>query len=168
MDFDVIDLDRTKRTFAIRGHARDFLHQFDGSVIALSKDGVAAIEARVRNFGDEELRAVGVGSGVGVGETPGTVEGDGGGSFIFEFVAGIARAIAGRISALDHEFGNYTMEDGAVIKRDAMLLDLTDGTGPVPGAVREADEIGDSDWRYLGKERAMQIASGGMDDRDRF
>jgi hypothetical protein len=76
MDFDVRDLDGTKRAFAVGRHASDFLHQFDCRVIALAKNGIAAIEAGVGNFSDKELRAVGVRSGVGVGETAGAIEGD--------------------------------------------------------------------------------------------
>src|SRR5208337_1677412 len=153
-DFDVRDLDGMDRGFAVHGHARDFLDQFDRSIIALAEDGVFAIEARIGNFGDEELRSVGVGSGVGVGETPRAIELDRGRSLILEFVAGIARAIAGGISALNHETGDHAVKDGAVIKWDAVLLGVRDGAGPVFGAARKTDEILDSNRGYLRKEGA--------------
>src|SRR5208282_957878 len=122
MDFDVRDLDGVDRTFAVRGHASDFLHQFDCRVIALAENGVPAIEAGVRHFGDKELRAVGVGSGVSVGESSGAIELDAGRSLILEFVAGIAGAVARRISTLNHELGNHTVEDSSVIEWDAVFL----------------------------------------------
>src|SRR5208283_4873813 len=117
----------------------DLLYQFDGGVIALAEDGVAAIEAGVGNFGDKKLTSVGVRPGVGVGETSGTIKFDVGRSFILEFVAGIAKAFAGGISTLDHELGDHAMEDGAVIERNAVLFVVRDGAGPIFGAVGEAD-----------------------------
>src|SRR5208282_3426121 len=90
MDFDMRDLDRMQRAFAVGAHASDFLNQLDRGVIALAEDGIAAIEAGVGNLGDEELRAVGAGSGIGVGETPRAIELDRGRSLILERVAGIA------------------------------------------------------------------------------
>src|SRR4029077_4090167 len=127
MDFDVRDLDGTERAFAVSCHTSNFLDQFDGGIIALAEDGVLAIEAGIGNFSDEKLRAVGVGSGVGVGETPGPIESDGGRSLILEFVARIACAIAFGISALNHETGNHAVKDGAVIKWNAVLLGVGDG-----------------------------------------
>ena len=151
MDFNVLDFDRTERAFAVRGHASDYLDQFHCGVITLAEDGVFAIEAVVGNFSDEELRAVGVGSGIGVGETPGAIEGDSGRSLILEFVAGIARAIAFGISALNHETGDHAVKDGAIIKWNAVLLGVRNGAGPIFCAAREADEILDSNRGYLWK-----------------
>ena len=105
-----------------------------------------------------------VGSGVGVGETPGTIECDIGRSLILEFVAGIARPIAFGISALNHETGDHAVEDGAIIKRNAVLLGVRDGAGPVFCAAGEADEILDTDRGYLRKQRAMQVVGRGVDD----
>ena len=56
------------------------------------------------------------------------------------------------------------MEDGAIVKWDAVLLGVRDGAGPVFSAVGEADEIRDSDWGYLRKQRAMEVAGRGVDD----
>ncbi len=115
-------------------------------------------------FGDEELRAVGVGSGVGVGETSGAIELDRRRSLILELIAGIALPVAGWVSALNHEFGNHAVEDGAVIKRNAVLLGVRDGVGPVFGAIRKTDEVLDSDGGYLRKQGAVQVAGRGVDD----
>ena len=56
------------------------------------------------------------------------------------------------------------MEDGAVIERDAVLLGVGDGTGPVFGAVGEADEILDSDGSDFRKQGAMEVAGRGVND----
>src|ERR1700687_1879620 len=166
MDFDVRDLDRLDRTFAVRGHASDFLNQLDRGIVALTENGIAAGQMfTVGNvLSDEELGAVGVGARVGVGETPGTVELDVGRSLILEFVAGIAGAVPGGISTLNHEFGNHPVKDGAVIKGDTVLLGVRDGAGPVFGAVSKADEIFDPDRSYLRQQRAMEVAGRGVDD----
>src|SRR5208337_2407710 len=76
LDFDVVDFDRENRPLAISGGARNFLNQFDRGIVALAENGVLAIETGVWDLSDEELRAVGVGSGVGIGETSGAIEGD--------------------------------------------------------------------------------------------
>ena len=59
------------------------------------------------------------------------------------------------------------MEDGAVVERDAVLLGVRDGIGPVFGALGQADEIGDSDGSYVGKQSAGQLACGGLNDGGR-
>src|SRR6266404_6760662 len=100
---------------------------------------------------DEELRTVGVGSGVGVGEAPGAIESDGGRSLVLEFIAGIARACASGVATLNHEFGYDAVKDSAVIKWNAVLLSVRDGAGPVFCAAGEADEILDSDRGNLRK-----------------
>src|ERR1700692_3167081 len=164
MDFDVRDLDGTERAFAVRRHTSNFLDQFDGGIIALAEDGVLTLEAGGGNFSDEKLRAVGVGPGIGVGETPGTIECDIGRSLVLEFIAGIARAIAFGISTLNHETRDHAVKDGAVIKWNAVLLGVRDGAGPVFCAAGEADEILDSDRGYLRKQRALQGARRGVDD----
>src|ERR1019366_2248652 len=105
----------------------------------------------------EELRAVRVGSGVGVGETAGAIEHDGGRSLILEFVAGIAGTGAKRVATLNHEFGDHAMENGAVIKRDAGLLGVSDGAGSVSSAVGKTEEILDSGGGDLRKQGAVEV-----------
>src|SRR6266481_1106519 len=113
---------------------------------------------------DEELRTVGVGSGVGVSEAPGAIESDGGRSLVLEFIARITRACASGVATLNHEFGYHAVKDSAVIKRDAVLFSVRDGICPIFGACSEADEIVDSDRGYLRKQRAVQVAGRGVDD----
>src|SRR5277367_152532 len=171
VDFNVRNLYRPDRPVIglIARHAGNLLHQFDGGIVALAEDGVMAIQhigmsAFESHFHDEELRAVGVRSGVGVGETAGTIENDGRRNFILELVAGITFAAAGGIPALNHEFWNHAMKDGAVIKRDAVLLGMRYGAGPIFGAAGEADKICDSDGSNFRKQGAVEIANRGMDD----
>src|SRR5215472_6366783 len=75
-DLYVIDLDRIKRAVIARigGHAGDLLDEFD--VVALPEDVVVTVKVRSRNFGYEELRAVGVRAAIGHGEASGNIEGE--------------------------------------------------------------------------------------------
>src|SRR5260370_4407289 len=166
MDLDVCDLDRTKRASTVRGHAGDFLEQWDSGWIALSEDGNAAAEMfAVRSvLSDEKLRAVGIRSGVSVSKTSGAVESHSRRSLIFEFVAWIASAGARRVSTLNHEFGDHAMKYCAVIKWNAVFLSVRNRVGPVLGAVRQTNEILHSDRSDLRKQRAMEAAGRGVDD----
>src|SRR5271167_3554922 len=90
-DRDVINLYWLVGTIVrVAAHPRDLLQQRHAGVIALAEDGVSAVQARIGNLGDEELRAVGVGTGIGIGQTPWTIELQVGRSFILEGIAGIA------------------------------------------------------------------------------
>ena len=69
------DLRRVIRpVVSIAWHACDFLHQLDAGVIALPKDGIAAIQTRIGHFGDKKLRAIGIRPGVGVGQPARAIE----------------------------------------------------------------------------------------------
>ena len=127
-DGDVINLHRAIRpVVGITAHAGNLFHQSDGGFVALAEDGVSAVQMRVGNFCNKELRAVGVRTGVGVGQASGTVKLQGWGSFILELEANVAASAAGRIAALDHEIGNHAVEDGAIVEGDAMLLGVRTG-----------------------------------------
>src|SRR5205814_2866476 len=72
---DLIDLHRILRTVVcIAWHARDFLHQFNARIVALTENRVAAIEAWIGNLGDEKLRAIRTRSSVRIGKPPRTIE----------------------------------------------------------------------------------------------
>ena len=63
---------------------------------------------------NEELTAVGIGSGVGHGYgSPSVLPGDG---FVIKFVAGAAGAVSSGIAALDHKSLNYPMKDGISVE----------------------------------------------------
>ena len=100
-------------------------------------------------FGDEELRAVGAGTGVGHGEAAGLVEGEGGVDLVLEEVAGIAASVAELIATLDHEAGDDAVEGGAVVEGLAVNLLEGLGVGPVLGAIGETDEVRDGDGSLL-------------------
>jgi len=82
----------------------------------LTEDGVLVIEIGAVDVGDEELAAVGAGSGVGHGDDSRLVALVGAAfDFVFEAVAGTAAAGAFGAAALDHEVGDYTVEIQAVL-----------------------------------------------------
>jgi hypothetical protein len=83
---------------------------------------VVLIEMFGGHLGDKELAAVGVGSGVCHGEASGDIETQVGIEFVFKLITGVAHAGTGWIAALDHEFGNDAMKDGAVVERLVVLL----------------------------------------------
>ena len=134
------------------------------SVVALTEEGVSAIQTRVGDFGDEKLRAIGIGTSVGVGQASGAVEFQGRRSLVLEFKANIAAAAAGGIATLNHEVGNHAVKDGAVIERDTVFFGVRDGVGPVFGALGQADEIGHADRGLVGEQGAGQLAGSGVDD----
>src|SRR5919204_2394871 len=68
----------------------------------LAEDGVLAVQPGRRHLGDEELRAVGVGPGVGHRQVAGPVEAARPADLVLEGVAGTAAAGAERVAALDH------------------------------------------------------------------
>ena len=75
-DGDVVDLHRpvTAGRWDRAPCARSAFTSATLRIVALSENGVAAIQAGIGNFRDEELRAVGVGTGVGVGQTARTIK----------------------------------------------------------------------------------------------
>src|SRR5947209_2568769 len=104
---DFVDLHwRVRHVISVSRHARYLLHQFHARRIALPKDRVLAIQARIRNLSDEELRGVRVRSSIRVGHASWTIKRQVGRSLIFKRVARpswAALSIAQRIAALDHE-----------------------------------------------------------------
>ena len=72
--------------------AGNFLDQLNAGSIALAKDGVLAVERRSGDFGDEELRAVGIRAGIGVGKAAWLIEGEIRQSFILELEAQFVRS----------------------------------------------------------------------------
>ncbi len=135
-DRDVINLHRAIRpVIGIAAHARDLFHQGNGSFVALAEDRVSAIQMRVGNFGDKELRAVRIRTGIGVSQSSGAVKLQGRRSFVLELETNVAASAARGVAALDHEIGNHAVEDGAVVEWDAMLLGMRNGISPVFGAL---------------------------------
>src|SRR5215467_10256183 len=76
---------------------------------------------------------------------------------IRETITGTAASGAFRIAALDHEIGNYPMEDGAVVKR-------------LPGlrSIGERDEIVHRVWRLVGVQFDLELSFRGVEGRENF
>src|SRR5580693_6332722 len=113
--------------------ARD-ADNFIGDILAFdyfAEDCVFAGEPRRGSERDEELRAVGIGAGVGHRELAGLVEfvrrafG-----FVLELIAGATHTGARRITALDHELGDHAMEDGSIVETVVAFL-AADGMRPL-------------------------------------
>src|ERR1035441_2191181 len=125
-NFDMFDLHRFEGPVIawIARHAGNLLNQRDRCGIALTEDGVvsAQVLAMGNVLGNKKLRAVRVWAGIGIGKAAGTVEPQIGRSLILKLVAGIARPVPSRVSALNHEVGNHAVEDCAVIKGNAVHL----------------------------------------------
>src|SRR5205807_2744286 len=119
---------------------------------------------RQRRFGDEKLRAVGVGTGVGHRETSGAIEEEVGVQFIFEMVAGPAGSRSQRIAALDHESRNDPVKDDAVVERAVVLYLVGARICPrlLPG--READEVSRGFGGWVGEQLASEIPERRVDD----
>src|SRR5208283_5225659 len=75
---------------------RDLFYHVE--VLTLSEDCVLAVEVRCGNFGDEELRTVGIRPAVGHRQAAGLVEGQVGGELILKVVAWAARSVARRVA----------------------------------------------------------------------
>ena len=83
-----------------------------------AEDGVLVVEPRARRRRDEELRAVGVGAGVGHREGEGAVVAQRAVELVLELVApdgGAAGAVAERVARLAHEPLDDAVEDDAVV-----------------------------------------------------
>ena len=92
----------------------------------------------------KELRAVGVGSGIGHRQLALLVELVGGASgLVFELVARSTHPGAGRIAALNHEVRDHAVKNGAIVQAVFALL-ATDRMRPVSFAFRELNKIRDS------------------------
>src|SRR5690348_4618610 len=77
---------------------------------------VFAVQPRRGHVGDEELAAVGTGTGIGHGKHAGLVVFQAGTHLVLETVTRAAAARAFRAATLDHEIGDHAMEAEAVVE----------------------------------------------------
>src|SRR5580692_11074212 len=161
-DLDLDDLRRIVGTIvAVTRQARDLLHQVE--VLTLAEDAVVAVQRGIRSFGDEELRTVGIGTGIGVGEASGLIELQVRSGLVLDLEARIAGAGSLRIAALDHEVGDHAMEDGSVVERHTFFHLAGLRILPCLRAGGETDEVGHRDRSLVWKQNAMDGSESGLD-----
>ena len=96
----------------------------------LAKHRMLAVQPRSGDVGDEELRAVGVGAGVGHRQDAGCVVFEIGMKFVFKRVTRPASSRAIGAAALDHEVGDDAMKCEAVVKTvRGQLFEVRHGFG---------------------------------------
>src|SRR5215471_3516035 len=119
LDLYPLDHDVPLRAVARRGRrVRDGVHDLLAVRVGdLAEDRVLAVQVRGRPDGDEELRSVGTRAGVGHGEQVRPVELQFAVELVGELVPRTAPPGTGRVTALDHEPADHTMEDRAVVVR---------------------------------------------------
>jgi len=110
------------------------LDDLEGLIISdLTENDVAAIEPRGLDSGNEELRAVGVGAGIGHGEKTGA------GVLLIEVLIGKLLAVdglatgavaTGEVTTLEHELGDDAVEGRALITEAVLAsAELTEVAG---------------------------------------
>jgi hypothetical protein len=141
------------------GNLLDYILSFDH----FAENCVLARQPGGGRDGDEKLRAVSIGAGIGHGEFPGFIElvrralG-----FVFKLVAGPTHPSSLGIAALDHEVGNYAMENRSIVESVFRFLSRR-GMGPLALALREFHEIGNSFGRLFIEEAADDVAFAGFE-----
>ncbi len=83
--------------------------------------------------------------------------------FVFELVAGTAKAGACGVASLDHEIGDDAVKDCAVIQAVFAFL-AADGMRPFAFAFGEFDKVGDCFGRFLSKETTDDRSFRGVED----
>src|SRR5207237_6175454 len=120
------------------------------------------------DFSVKELRSVGIGTGVSVGQAPWNIELEIRTKLIFNLVARAAGAVSQRIASLDHEVGDHAMKNSSVIERNPMLHLAGFGIAPVARARGQAYEVRDRVGRLIRKKGASHLSCSGINYRDRF
>src|SRR5208282_121442 len=163
--FDLYRLDHyvfVGTVLTVLGDFRDFFHDFV-TFDDLAENWVFAGEPVGVGDGDEKLRSVGVGTRVGHRQLSRLVKtmwralG-----FVFELVARTAKTAAHRVPALDHEAGNYPMENSPVVKGVSGLF-VGSGMRPLALAFAQFDEVGDGLGGLLFKQAANDATLAGFE-----
>lgn len=82
----------------------------------LAENGMMTVQPRTRNVSDEELRTIGVRTGVRHRQCAGAVVAKVGMEFVFKRITRSSRSISSRIPALDHKIANNAVENETVIE----------------------------------------------------
>ena len=133
--------------------AHDLVTLADGidhilALAGLTEDGMLAIEVRGGSVGDEELAAIGPGTGIGHGKDSGLVVAEVALALILKGISWAAPAGSRGIAALHHEVGNDAMEGDSVVVAPA----------------RQIQETGTGDRGIGGVKGDVNIALGGFHD----
>lgn len=167
-DGDVGECDRRERLVVpVAFDPCDRSRYKDGVSVALTEDGVFSIEIGLCDFGDEELRSVGVGPCVRHGEASRNVEDQARSVFIVKEVSRVSCSIPSMISPLDHEAWNDAVEGGAIVEALAMHLLPRRGVGPILGALGECDEVSGCERRFFAEEFAGESSHAGVEHNGR-
>ena len=134
-------------------NAHDLVTLADGidhvlSLAGFTEDGVLAIKVRGGAVGDEELAAIGAGTGIGHGEDAGLVVAQVAFAFVLKVVSRAAATSSRGIAALHHEVGNDAVEGDSVVVAPA----------------RQIQETGTGDRGIGGVKGDVNIALGGFHD----
>src|SRR6266851_5352457 len=136
-------------------------------VVALhdfTENRVLAGEPLCGRYGDEKLRAIGIGAGVGHGQLAGLVEAVRRAlGFVFKLIARASETCACWVATLDHEIGNHAVKDGAVVEAVLALL-AADRVTPLALAFSEVCKIGYGFRRLFFEEPADDGAFRGIKD----
>src|SRR5690242_118678 len=116
------------------------------------------------HLGDEELRAVGVPAGVSHGQHAALIKLKRGIELVLKLVARPPGAIAGRISALNHELRNHAVKNGAVVQRRIVLRSFRHRILPILCSFGQSDKVLYRYWRLVLVEGAIEIPGCRLDD----
>ena len=164
-DGDLIQNDRLKRlVFSVSLHAGDGGDNGEAGLVALAEDGVFLIQMGGRHFGDEELRAVGAGPGVGHRHPSRYIEVEVGIKFIGKHVSRVAGSGARWIATLNHELRNNAMKGSSVIERLPCHFLFAYRIGPWLGSFGQAYKVSDRKRCLLIEKPAGNAAHAGIED----
>jgi hypothetical protein len=107
---------------------------------------------------DEELGAVGVGARVGHRQQTGLVEAQLRVELVLELVPGAAPAGSRRVTALDHETVDHTVEDRVVVELGLARLRVLRAL-----ALGQLHEVGDGQRGVGGEELHLDVALAGVE-----
>src|SRR5919106_3086327 len=131
----------------------------------LAEDRVAVGEVGRGDHGDEELGAIRTRAGVGHRQEALPIEPPAALELVLELIPRAAEALAERIATLDHEVGDASVKDGAVVQRSARHLLAGLRMGPLLLARGQPDEVLHRLWGVLREELHPDRPLAGVEGR---
>jgi len=117
----VIDFHWTEGAIVgVPSHACDLFYQRYAGVVALSENGVIAIQHLALTteqslFRDKELRTVRIWPRIRISQPPWPIKLHGRRGFVLEGISRVTHTCSRRIATLNHELGDHAMKNGPVI-----------------------------------------------------